>query len=1061
MANLETLELTINANAEGASRGISRLIGSLSALSDAIVKPYSDLVDFNNELAKLKQIRSIKIPNISVATNAAGAVRGATKGSTAEPMARKPLTVTNNLGAATMASEEERKAAHPEWYRTREEFEQIIKQQQSAFAQKQAQAQAMADTRNAASGTASVASQTSANNALSNSAKEVAKSTNEATAAIRKNSSATTEAASNTSKASGAFSKFASTIGRIGKMMLIRTAMRSLIKGFSEAWEGAYNFSKKMGGDFAKSIDAAKSAMNSIAINAVRVFAPMMQAILPVINTIAYGFQFLANVIMKLMKLLGFVSDLFGATAEQISATGSAGSSASKNLLAGFDELNVLDQGGGGGGGGGGSSNLAGIVGEQLAQVQVLVGEALLAVGLVLAFCGHPAVGLALAAVGAAAIAGTIVESWGKLSEDVKKEIVNIMAIASASFLAVGMIIALAVPSMRGLGIALMAAGLANMVTAAALSWNLTDDVKKNIAEIATIAGTSMIGIGLILALGVPTMRGLGIGLLAAGIGSMATAVAVAWNTSAEVKKQLTEILTMAGASMLAIGLIIALACPAMLPLGIGMMVAGGISLASAVALNWDSLSGKVKSAFDKITKGVVAAWQTVTTAVSVAWEAVKAWAAAKWSSFSRGWDNIKQNFSKLWSNVGRYVSEAWENVKTWVAAKWSDLSRAWDNIKDNMGKLWGTVGRGVSNAWENVKTWISAKWSDLSRSWDNIKDNLGKVWNNVKNNVSGAWEKVKDWLGASWSNFSRGWDNIKDGFEKIWEKVEGFVGKAWDKLMGWTGVSWDDFRANWDNIKKSFDGAWGDIGGYVSTAYVKVSTWADTKWEKFKNNWENIKSNFSTVWGNIKESAQNAYSKVSTWVLTKWDSFKTNWSNIKKEMENVWTGVKDKVGEAWINVNAWITTKKTQFKNWVGSDGVQGFISGAWTGIKSAVKNAYDEAKKWWESNGMVQSIKNAWKGIKDWFKTYVTDPISNAFNNAIDTIKNWINHVIRGLNNLGKFTIPGLTIDIPWIGKTTLWNAIHVKLWDIAYLPLRPVTHAEGAYGIDKGRNGWHYGW
>ena len=61
MANLETLELRISANAQEATRGLGKLIGSLSALSDAIIKPYADLRDFNEELKKLKSMSKIKI----------------------------------------------------------------------------------------------------------------------------------------------------------------------------------------------------------------------------------------------------------------------------------------------------------------------------------------------------------------------------------------------------------------------------------------------------------------------------------------------------------------------------------------------------------------------------------------------------------------------------------------------------------------------------------------------------------------------------------------------------------------------------------------------------------------------------------------------------------------------------------------------------------------------------------------------------------------------------------------------------------------------------------------
>ena len=84
MANLETLELTINGSAQSASEGIDKLITSLSSLSDALAKPYSDLRDFNAALKEtaeyckvLKDLKGIKLPNISQLTGASGAKKGA------------------------------------------------------------------------------------------------------------------------------------------------------------------------------------------------------------------------------------------------------------------------------------------------------------------------------------------------------------------------------------------------------------------------------------------------------------------------------------------------------------------------------------------------------------------------------------------------------------------------------------------------------------------------------------------------------------------------------------------------------------------------------------------------------------------------------------------------------------------------------------------------------------------------------------------------------------------------------------------------------------------------
>ena len=56
----------------------------------------------------------------------------------------------------------------------------------------------------------------------------------------------------------------------------------------------------------------------------------------------------------------------------------------------------------------------------------------------------------------------------------------------------------------------------------------------------------------------------------------------------------------MAGGALLAIGLILALSGVA-LPLGIGLMVAGGLALGTAVALNWDAITEKIQSVLESI----------------------------------------------------------------------------------------------------------------------------------------------------------------------------------------------------------------------------------------------------------------------------------------------------------------------------------------------------------------------------------------------------------------------------------------------------------------------------
>ena len=68
MANLETLELTINANAESASEGLKNLINSLSALSKKVGSSVGGLKRLNAELATLKGFKGVSFPGSSSKT---------------------------------------------------------------------------------------------------------------------------------------------------------------------------------------------------------------------------------------------------------------------------------------------------------------------------------------------------------------------------------------------------------------------------------------------------------------------------------------------------------------------------------------------------------------------------------------------------------------------------------------------------------------------------------------------------------------------------------------------------------------------------------------------------------------------------------------------------------------------------------------------------------------------------------------------------------------------------------------------------------------------------------
>ena len=182
------------------------------------------------------------------------------------------------------------------------------------------------------------------------------------------------------------------------------------------------------------------------------------------------------------------------------------------------------------------------------------------------------------------------------LTEDITTKI---GAILSASLLAVGAVLAFTgnIP----LGLALMGMGALTMATAIALNTEaLSNDVKDVIGGITATVSTALLAVGAILAFtgNIP----LGIALMAGGALALTTAVMPKWNLlSDSVKSIITSVSVALGSALLLLGILAIVA--GNVPLGLGMLLAGAGSLAVAIAPNWSFIVDKVKEIWEAVSK--------------------------------------------------------------------------------------------------------------------------------------------------------------------------------------------------------------------------------------------------------------------------------------------------------------------------------------------------------------------------------------------------------------------------------------------------------------------------
>lgn len=238
---------------------------------------------------------------------------------------------------------------------------------------------------------------------------------------------------------------------------------------------------------------------------------------------------------------------------------------------------------------------------DALTTLTGVLAGASLAVGAMLAFTGvATGLGIALMAVGAVTLVSAAALNWNSIPDALASPLSRVGLLVSGATLALGAILAFS--GCMPLGIALMAISATSLVSVMALNWNgLSDEIQNVIAIITTVVSVAFLAIGAALAFSGANIP-LGLALLAAGAVTMGTAIMPNWNDlSDNVQQKISMITTVVGGALLAVGAILALSGVA-LPLGLGLMAAGALSLGAIATLNWDFVVNSIKKVVSVIT---------------------------------------------------------------------------------------------------------------------------------------------------------------------------------------------------------------------------------------------------------------------------------------------------------------------------------------------------------------------------------------------------------------------------------------------------------------------------
>ena len=145
---------------------------------------------------------------------------------------------------------------------------------------------------------------------------------------------------------------------RIAKNMAIRAIIKEIAKGFKEGFDNMYQYAKVVGLSLAPAVDSAKDALYKMKNSIGAAVAPAVQALIPYLIQAVNWFIELTNAVNQFISLLTGASSWTRAKNYDTSALdetkdkANKASKAMKNLLADWDELNIIQSEGGSGGGG-------------------------------------------------------------------------------------------------------------------------------------------------------------------------------------------------------------------------------------------------------------------------------------------------------------------------------------------------------------------------------------------------------------------------------------------------------------------------------------------------------------------------------------------------------------------------------------------------------------------------------------------------------------------------------------------------------------------------------------
>ena len=295
-------------------------------------------------------------------------------------------------------------------------------------------------------------------------------------------------------------------------------------------------------------------------------------------------------------------------------------------------------------------------------------------------------------------------------TSDEKSMLGDLMKAIGGALIAVGLILLFNGQIAWGIGfiIAGAIAGLFRVAIATLSDESVSQKAKDELSNGMIIAGIVAVVLGILLCMA--QQWAFGIGLIAVGVASIVTPVALNWDG---IKEQLQGSfggwLALGGAIAIVLGIL--LCFTPFLPLGIGLIVLGVGAVVAPIVANWDSIMEWITGAFNAVVEwlktygglvlGILLLFTVVGAPLGMAliMDAVSAMGKGEKPVL---WDSILNSIKKTWADIKAYWNENIANV--WTLKFWLGLAKIAGN-----GLIDGFEAaiNGIIGMFESMINWI------------------------------------------------------------------------------------------------------------------------------------------------------------------------------------------------------------------------------------------------------------------------------------------------------------------------------------------------------------------